>query len=313
MYFDRIALKRTTKRLVTKGNPAVYLVTLVFLLATTWVTTLSGLAVANPLSGVVEVMESWSMSMMESEYITESAMDAMMQQLGAAMSGPQVVIGLLVSLIVSFYSMVVSVGYYGYTLRVMRGEEGGYSDLFSCFYMAGKIIWLQILKMIFIYLWSMLFFFPGIIAVYRYRMAEYCLLDDPDISALEAIRRSKKLMRGRKFDLFSMDISFIGWILLDVLIVEVVFSVGMMVAPYEIVVEILVLIADTAFCMWLVGYQQLTVTGFYLFVRANENQAPPVAPPTIDSNGQPQNPFGEEAKENPWHIGGINDDEGWNK
>lgn len=313
MYFDRIALKRTTKGLVKQGNPAVYLVTLVFLLATTWVTTISGLAVSSPLTGIVEVMESWTMTMMESEYITESAMDAMMQQLGAAMTGPQVMIGLLVSLIVALYSMVVNMGYYGYTLRVMRGEEGGYGDLFSCFYMAGKIIWLQILKLIFIYLWSMLFFIPGIIATYRYRMAEYCLLDDPDISALEAIRRSKKLMQGRKFDLFVTEFSFFGWILLDVLIVEVVYSVGMMIIPNDVVIEILVLIADTAFCMWLVGYQQLTIAGFYLFIRANEQQAPPVAPPTIDANGQPQNPFGEGPQDDPWRIGGNNDDEGWNK
>ena len=312
MYFDRIALKRTTKRLVTQGNPAVYLVTLVFLLATTWVTSISGLAVASPLNGIVEVMESWSVTMMESEYISESAMDAMMQQLGAAMTGPQVMIGLLVSLIVSLYSMVVSIGYYGYTLRIMRGEEGGFGDLFSCFYMAGKIIWLQILKLIFIYLWTLLFFFPGIIANYRYRMAEYCLLDDPDISALEAIRRSKKLMQGKKFDLFATEFSFIGWILLDVLIVEAVYSVGMMIIPNDVVIEILVLIADTAFCMWLVGYQSLTIAGFYLFVRGNQDQAPPVAPPTIDSNGQPQNPFGEGSTDNPWRIGG-GDDEGWNK
>ncbi len=44
------------------------------------------------------------------------------------------------------------------------------------------MILLNILKFIFIYLWSLLFLFPGIVALYRYRLAEYALLDDPEIS-----------------------------------------------------------------------------------------------------------------------------------
>lgn len=312
MYYDRIALKRNTKRLVTKGVPAVFLVTLVYLLATTWVSTISGLAMTSPLSELYDVMDSWMYTMMESETISETAMAVMMQQLGAALSGPQVLVGMLVGVIISLYSMVVNVGYYGYTLQIMRGEEGGFGDLFSCFYMAGKIIWLQILKLIFIYLWSLLFFFPGIVASYRYRMAEYCLLDDPDISALEAIRRSKKLMQGRKFDFFVTELSFFGWLMLDALIVEVVTAVGGMIIPSTVVVQLIVLAADTAFCMWLVGYQHLTYAGFYLFVRANQNQAPPVAPPTVDANGQPRNPFGDREPGNPWELG-SHDDEGWNQ
>lgn len=47
---------------------------------------------------------------------------------------------------------------------------------------------------------------------YRYRLAYYLLLDDPDMGSLEAISRSKQAMRGWKGSLFVLDLSFLGWI-----------------------------------------------------------------------------------------------------
>ena len=54
----------------------------------------------------------------------------------------------------------------------------------------------------------------GIAVSYRYRLAYYLLLDDPDMGSLEAISRSKQAMRGWKGSLFVLDLSFLGWILL---------------------------------------------------------------------------------------------------
>ena len=72
------------------------------------------------------------------------------------------------------------------------------------------------LKKVLIILWSLLLIVPGIIAHYRYTMAHFILCDDPDIPAREAIRQSKELMEGHKMELFKLDLSFIGWILLSV-------------------------------------------------------------------------------------------------
>lgn len=318
MYYNRVALKRSAKRLVRQGTPAVFLVTLVYILATTWVSTIADLVVPNPLNGLAEVVNNWSLTISEMEYVTQGTLDAMTQQIWASLRGTQAMIGLLVALIVSFYSMVVNFGYYGYSLRIMRGQEGGFRDLFSNFYMAGKIILLQVLKVVFVYLWMLLFIFPGIIALYRYRMAEYCLLDDPDISPLEAIRRSKKLMCGRKFDMFATELSFFGWLLLQVLAQEIAYMLGDLTG-IPAVATILSVAVGTVIGMFLVAYQNLTYTGFYLFVLGN--QAPPVQEnPGFDPNGQPRNPFdggdGNSAgfDRNPWDVGGQNsDNEGWNQ
>jgi len=73
---------------------------------------------------------------------------------------------------------------------------------------------LQILKSVFIFLWSLLFIIPGIIKNYSYSMANYIMAENPDIDALEAITKSKNMMRGNKFSLFILHISFFFWYLL---------------------------------------------------------------------------------------------------
>ena len=60
-------------------------------------------------------------------------------------------------------------------------------------------------------------------------MANYILLDER-VDALEAISRSKAMMRGRKWHLFVLELSFIGWYLLVYLIVMVVLATGVAVA-----------------------------------------------------------------------------------
>lgn len=320
MYYNRIALKQRAKQQSRLGNPAVFLVTLVYILATTWVSNLVDLIVTNPFNAMTDVFNSWAVTLENMEYVSQGALDAMTQQLWASLRGPQAMVGLLVALIIAFYSMVVDFGYCGYTLEIMRGQGGGYGDMFSRFYMAGKIILLQVLKFVFIYLWSLLFVFPGLIAMYRYRLADYCLLDDPDISALEAIRRSKALMRGRKMDLFITDLSFIGWLLLETLAFQVIYTPVMMLTGVDALATLLGLAAETAVAVFVLSYQQLTYAGFYLFTLGN--QAPPVdQTPGFDSNGRPRNPFDDGGNgpasgfdRNPWDVGGGNDNnEGWNQ
>jgi len=48
-------------------------------------------------------------------------------------------------------------------------------------------------------------------------MAFYIISDNPEIGAMEAIRKSKEMMRGFRWKLFCLNLSFIGWVLLCVL------------------------------------------------------------------------------------------------
>jgi uncharacterized membrane protein len=76
---------------------------------------------------------------------------------------------------------------------------------------------MQFMTGLFIFLWTLLFIIPGIIAAYRYSMTSYILLENPDMPVMDAIRRSKEMMDGNKGRLFCLDISFIGWWLLCIL------------------------------------------------------------------------------------------------
>jgi uncharacterized membrane protein len=106
---------------------------------------------------------------------------------------------------------VVSVGYMSYALGVAHRKPVGLENLGDGFYRFWKLIAIFILTWFFILLWSLLFIIPGIVAMYRYRLAYYIALDRPELSPLECIRESKRLMHGFKLDLFMLDLSFLGW------------------------------------------------------------------------------------------------------
>lgn len=122
--------------------------------------------------------------------------------------------GSLISLAISIVSATLTVGFTIYALHISRLQPAGVGTLFDGFAIFFRALWLNILMGIFIFLWSLLFVIPGIIAAYRYRQAMYLLLDNPQMSALDCIRESKRMMVGRKWELFVLDLSFLGWDLL---------------------------------------------------------------------------------------------------
>ena len=76
---------------------------------------------------------------------------------------------------------------------------------------------LGLMETIFIFLWSCLFVIPGIVKSYSYSMAFYIQQDNPEYDWNQCITESRKLMDGKKAQLFLLDLSFIGWILLSIL------------------------------------------------------------------------------------------------
>lgn len=99
-------------------------------------------------------------------------------------------------------------------VRLVHGEKNDFNVLFHYFRHLGNAFVLRLLMNIFTFLWSLLFVIPGIIATYSYSMAPYLMAKDPTLSPIAAIRMSKELMRGKKMDLFILQLSFIGWSIL---------------------------------------------------------------------------------------------------
>lgn len=65
-------------------------------------------------------------------------------------------------------------------------------------------------------LWTFLFIIPGIVMSFAYAMTPYILEEHPEIGAWEASTRSREMMKGHKFDLFWLWLSFIGWGILNI-------------------------------------------------------------------------------------------------
>lgn len=72
-------------------------------------------------------------------------------------------------------------------------------------------------KNLFVALGFLFLVIPGIIVSYGLEMVPYILAENPGIGIMDAIRASWNMMKGHKWDLFVLDLSFIGWILLDIL------------------------------------------------------------------------------------------------
>ena len=90
-------------------------------------------------------------------------------------------------------------------------------DLFFGFKdgLSNRVI-LSLLKNVFVFLWSILFIIPGIVKTYSYSLAEYISLQNKDLTWKECIDESRRLMDGHKWEMFMLDLSFIGWKILCV-------------------------------------------------------------------------------------------------
>lgn len=110
----------------------------------------------------------------------------------------------------------VGVGYMKFNLDLIDGEEGRLETLFRYVKQWGTMLAAALLQAVYIIGWTLLFIIPGIIAIYRYSMTSCILAENPEMGANDAITRSKELMKGNKWRLFCMEISFIGWMILSV-------------------------------------------------------------------------------------------------
>ena len=111
-------------------------------------------------------------------------------------------------------SGIISVGVSYYFIKLFRQRQGGLDDLRYGLGFAQKAIVMNIIIIIKVFLWSLLFVIPGIVAGFRYSMANYILADDPNKDPGQCIAESSMMMRGNKMSYFVLCLSFIGWLIL---------------------------------------------------------------------------------------------------
>lgn len=121
---------------------------------------------------------------------------------------------LCVSFALYIVGAAVELGHNKYYVDLCQNGEPGVGTLFSRFSIFLRALGLRLFTSLFVLLWTLLLIIPGIIASYRYAMAPYIMAQDPTVGIREAVDRSKQMMQGRKWQLFCLQFSFIGWALL---------------------------------------------------------------------------------------------------
>lgn len=165
----------------------------------------------------------------------------------------------LLTLALDLMTMVISVGYTLYTLRLHRRMSPSFGDVFDAFGLFFRAVWLSVLRGIILSLWTFVYAVPAgmlsvlipapyamlvalpllapvIVASLSYEMAEYIMLDHPELSCAQCLALSRAAMRGRKWELFVLRLSFIGWYVLSVV-------------PFV--------------WLWVLPYTETTVAGWY--------------------------------------------------
>lgn len=123
-------------------------------------------------------------------------------------------------------------------LGLTQGRKPEVADLFSEMSNILPAFCTQFLVGLFTFLWSLLLIVPGIIKACAYSQAMYILAENPGISPMEAINRSKEMMQGHKMEYFLLVLSFFGWALL---------------APFTLGI----------LYIWLLPYMQATMANYY--------------------------------------------------
>ena len=136
------------------------------------------------------------------------------------------VLGSIVTLIITGpFSLGLSI----ISLNIVRGDNVTVNNLFVGFKRFLDAFLANLINGILIALWSLLFIIPGIIKGYSYSMTYYILADNPSMTANDARKKSMDIMRGNKWRLFCLQLSFIGWLLLCVLTLGIL---TLWISPY---------------------------------------------------------------------------------
>lgn len=143
------------------------------------------------------------------------------------------------------FALGLDIGIYAYFLDLTRNKELSFKRLVVGFTNGWgfyfNLVCTQLLMCLFVFLWSLLLIVPGIMKAFSYSLIYFIILDHPEYSHFEVLRKSSDMMYGHRMELFVLCLRFIPWLLLGIVTCGIGF---LWVCPYM----------TTAFCEF---YQQL--------------------------------------------------------
>lgn len=149
------------------------------------------------------------------------------------------------------------VGCHKYFLSA-REDQQEYKQMAFCFNNATywNVVKTMFMRALYTLLWTLLLIIPGIIKAYSYSMVPFLMASNPNLSYKEAIDLSNDMTVGHKWDMFVLDLSFIGWYLLGLIACGLG---GVFVNPYYLMTkaELYIVLRDYALEEGMCTYEQL--------------------------------------------------------
>jgi uncharacterized membrane protein len=126
-------------------------------------------------------------------------------------------ISLLTSLINIIIYGIFGIAFAKFYLDMRQKDKMQFQDFVNNLSMFTRGILGQLWMTLWTFLWSLLFFIPGIVKTFAYSQMHYILAEYPEVSVTEAMKISMKITKGYKWDIFMMYLSFLGWMILSIL------------------------------------------------------------------------------------------------
>ncbi|MEE0877952.1 MAG: DUF975 family protein [Treponemataceae bacterium] len=153
-------------------------------------------------------------------------------------------ISLLTSLVNIIIYGIFGIAFAKFYLDMTQKDKMQFQDFLNNLSMFTRGILGQLWMTLWIFLWSLLFFIPGIVKTFAYSQMHYILAEYPEVSVTEAMKISMKITKGYKWDIFVMYLSFLGWMILSMLSCGIGF-------------------------LWLIPYMNLSSANAYKFLLEN--------------------------------------------
>jgi len=125
------------------------------------------------------------------------------------------VVGLVIPLL--FAAGALNIGSYEYFYLLSENKNPKVSDTFRGFNYYPRNLLLSLARGSITLLWSILLVVPGVMVGLMYSQTSFIAALNPEKKVGEILKESADLTRGKKREIFVLNLSFIGWFMLSAL------------------------------------------------------------------------------------------------
>lgn len=170
-----------------------------------------------------------------------------------------------------FTSCFLCIGVKKYLLTIATNNYMPVENIFFAFKISIKAFCLKVATFLISGLWAIVFIIPGIVSLLNYSMASFVMAENENLSSLECMVKSKKLVNGFKSEIF---ILYLSYIFVTVVFACVFSALGIAVrsftnAPIFIPIIGMILAFMFVLIIFIIPYFELMFANVYVELKQN--------------------------------------------